>query len=103
MRVREDYELAFRDFSKLLEMIKNFFACAVIYAIFRVDLGELVRTSFFSVTRLLRRGPKMLDAVVYTGFRGWGGSFLHWRKQKFRVFQTRKIFKKCFKKAMKNL
>ena len=42
------------------------------------------------------------DAVVYTGFRGWagsrqawGGTFLHWRNQKFRIFSNSIIFKKC--------
>ena len=43
--------------------------------------------------------------VVYTGFRGWGGgsrqawggTFLHGRNQRFRVFSHSKIFKKCKK------
>ena len=40
-----------------------------------------------------------LSAVVYTGFRGWGdpgsngSTFLHWRKQNFGCFQTRKLSK----------
>ena len=45
------------------------------------------------------------DAVVYTGFRGWGGgsrqawggTFLHWRNEKFRIFSNSKIIKKCKK------
>ena len=41
-------------------------------------------------------------SVVYTGFRGWGGTFLHWRNKKFSVFSNSKNLKK-FKKAMKNL
>ena len=48
-------------------------------------------------------------AEVYTEFGGWGGpgsngegTFLHWRKQKFRVFSNSKIFKNCLK-SMKKL
>ena len=43
--------------------------------------------------------------VVYTGFRGWGGvpaglgggTFIHWRNEKFRIFSNSKIIKKCKK------
>ena len=48
----------------------------------------------------------MMQPVVYTGFRRWGSReqwglyFLHWRKQKFIIFQNHK-FSKNVKKSIK--
>ena len=52
---------------------------------------------------------KQLFPVVYTWFRGWGGgvpgglggTFLHWKNKKFRVFSNSKIIKKCLKNQWK--
>ena len=53
---------------------------------------------------LIISGSNHTKIVVYTGFRGWGGSrqawggtFLHWRNQKFRIFSNSQIFKKMLK------
>ena len=76
----------------------------------KINFGVFLWNSFKYGRIINRFCFAVANPVVYRGFLGcggtreqWGGgTFWHWRNQKFRVFSNSKIFKKCLKNQWKN-